>query len=137
MSPRIVRRGPILAIGKCLQQLLSIETLLKLSAGLLLALSPRATIGVLGLPRTETGFWPRLVGALLIGLAAATFVEGRSPGSHGLGLVGCVIVNFSAVSMMTTLLLLDAGPASARGRAMMWTLVILLVLLCVLEIANF
>jgi hypothetical protein len=39
--------------------------------------------------------------------------------------------------MMTTLLVLNAGPASARGRAMMWTLVILLILLCVLEIANF
>lgn len=128
---------PIRAIGKFVQQLLWIETLLKLSAGLLLALVPRSTLGVLGLPRTETGFWPRLLGALLIGLAGATFLEGRSPGSHGLGLAGCVIVNFSGVSMMATLLVLDAGPASTRGRAMMWTLVILLILLCVLEIANF
>jgi hypothetical protein len=38
--------------------------------------------------------------------------------------------------MMATLLVLDAGPASARGRAIMWTLVILLILLSVLEIAN-
>jgi len=119
------------------QQLLWIETLLKFSAGLLLALAPRSTLGILGLPRAGPGFWPRLLGALLIGLAAATFLEGRSPGSHGLGLEGCVFVNFSAVSMVATLLALDAGPASARGRAMMWTLVILLILLCVLEIANF
>ena len=120
-----------------MQQLLWIETLLKLSAGLLLALAPRSTLGLLGLPRTETGFWPRLLGALLIGLAGATFLEGRSPGGRGLGLEGCVLVNFSGVSMMATLLVLDAGPASARGRAMMWTLVILLILLCVLEIAKF
>jgi hypothetical protein len=120
-----------------LQQLLWIETLLKLSAGMLLALAPRATIRALGLPRIETGFWPRLLGALLIGLAASTFIEGRSPGSHGMGLAGCVIVNFSGASMIAALLVLDAGPASARGRAVTWTLVILLILLCVLEIANF
>jgi hypothetical protein len=120
-----------------LQQLLWIETLLKLSAGILLALAPRATIRILGLPRIETGFWPRLLGALLIGLAASTFIEGRSPGSHGMGLAGCVIVNFSGASMMAALLVLDAGPASTRGRAVMWTLVILLILLCVLEIVNF
>jgi len=120
-----------------LQQLLWIETLIKLLAGILLALGPRLTIRVLGLPRSETGFWPRLLGAVLIGLAAATFIEGRSPGSHGLGLPGCVIVNFSGASIMSTLLVLGAGPASARGRAVMWTLVILLILLCALEIANF
>ena len=120
-----------------MQQLLWIETLLKLSAGLLLGLAPRTTLTILGLPRTETGFWPRLLGTLLIGLGAATFVEGASAGHHGLGLEGCVLINFSGVSMMATLLVLNAGPASARGRAMMWTLVILLILLCVLEIANF
>lgn len=120
-----------------MQQLLWIETLLKLSVGLPLALAPRPTLRLLGLPRAETGFWPRLLGALLIGLAGATFLEGSSPGSRGLGLQGCVLINFSGVSMMTALLVQDAGPASARGRAMMWTLVILLILLCVLEIANF
>ena len=109
---------------------------LKLSAGLLLALAPRSTIKLLGLPRAETGFWPRLLGALLIGLAGALLLEGRSPGAQSLGLAGCVIVNFSGVSMMATLLVLDAGPASARGRAIMWTLVILLILLSILEIAN-
>jgi hypothetical protein len=120
-----------------LQQLLWIETILKLSAGLLLGLAPRTTLTILGLPRTETGFWPRLLGALLIGLGAATFLEGAAGGGRGLGLEGCVLINFSGASMMAALLLLDAGPASARGRAVMWTLVILLILLCVLEIANF
>jgi len=116
------------------QQLLWIETLLKLSAGLLLVLAPMSVIKLLGLPRTETGFWPRLLGSVLIGLAGALFVEGRAPGSQGLGLTGCVIVNFSAVSMMVGLLALEAGLPSARGRAVVWALVVLLVCLSVLEI---
>jgi hypothetical protein len=118
------------------QQLLWIETLLKLAAGLLLVLAPLSTIKLLGLPRTETGFWPRVLGAVLIGLAGAIYVEGRTPGSQGLGLTGCVIVNFSAVSMLGGLLALEAGPPSARGRAVVWAVVVLLVFLSVLEIIN-
>ncbi len=119
-----------------MQQLLWIETLLKLAAGLVLVLAPLSTIKLLGLPRTETGFWPRLLGALLIGLAGALYVEGSSPGSQGLGLAGCVIVNFSAASMLGGMLALEAGPPSTRGRAVVWGIVVLLVLLGVLEIVN-
>lgn len=121
---------------RVLQQLLWIETLLKLSGGLVLVLAPRSTIKLLGLPPAATGFWPRLLGALLIGIAGALFLEGSVPGSSGLGLAGCLIVNFTAVSMMSALLVLQAGPPSARGRAVMWALVILLVWLSVLEIVN-
>ncbi len=117
-----------------MQQLLWIETLLKFSAGLVLVLAPLSTIKLLGLPRTESGFWPRLLGSVLIGLAAALFVEGSTPGSRGLGLLGCVLVNFSAVSMLAGLLALEAGPSSARGRAVVWALVVVLVCLSVLEI---
>jgi hypothetical protein len=118
------------------QQLLWIETLLKFAGGLVLVLAPLGTIKLLGLPRTETAFWPRLLGVVLIGLAGALFVEGRAPGSYGLGLAGCVIVNFCAVSMLGGLLALEAGPPSARGRAAVWALVVLLVCLSVLEIVN-
>jgi hypothetical protein len=116
------------------QQLLTVEILLKLAGGLALVLAPLSVIKLLGLPRTETGFWPRLLGALLIGLAGAVYVEGRAPGSQGLGLLGCVIVNFSAVSMLGGMLALEVGPSSARGRTVVWALVVLLVCLSVLEI---
>jgi hypothetical protein len=74
------------------QQLLWLETLLKFVPGLLLALAPLTTLRVLGLPRPETGFWPRLCGALLIGIAGALFLEGTSRG-HGLSLAGCIVIN--------------------------------------------
>jgi hypothetical protein len=118
------------------QQLLTIEILLKFAGGLVLVLAPLSTIKLLGLPRTESGFWPRLLGAVLIGMAIALYLEGRGPGSQGVGLLGCVIVNFSAVSILGGLLALEAGPPSARGRAVMWGVVVLLVALSVLEIVN-
>lgn len=119
-----------------MQQLLWIETLLKLCAGLLLALMPRTTIKLFGLTAAEAGFWPRLLGAVLIGMAGALYLEGGWPGSTGLGLGGCVIVNLSAVSMMIGLLVLEAGPPSARGRAAMWGVVIILLGLTILEVVN-
>ena len=60
-----------------MQQLLWLETLLKLIPGLLLALAPLTTLRILGLPRPDTGFWPRLCGALLVGIAGALFSRAR------------------------------------------------------------
>ena len=94
-----------------------------------------SAIKLFGLPRTDTGFWPRLLGAVLIGLAAAMFLEARADDSQGLGLAGCVVVNLSSAAMMATLLVVDAGPPSVRGRGLLWLVVILLLVLSIIEIA--
>jgi len=117
------------------QQLLWLETLLKLAPGLVLVIAPLTTLRVLGLPRPETGFWPRLCGALLLGLAGALFLEGTSRG-HGIGLAGIIVVNLTGAATLASLLVLDAGPASARGRLAVWLIVCALVLLSVTEIAT-
>lgn len=119
-----------------MQQLLWLETLLKGSAGLLLVLAPLATIKLFGLPRTDSGFWPRVAGTLLVGLAGALFLEGAMAGAHGLGLAGCIVVNLFGAAVLASSLLVDAGPPSARGRALTWTVVLILVVLSILEIAN-
>ena len=118
-----------------MQQLLWIETLLKLVPGLLLALAPLTTLRVLGLPRPDNGFWPRLTGALLIGIAGALFIEGTQS-SHGLGLAGCIIINLCGATVLATLLVLDCGPTSTRGRVVVWALTCTLVILSVFEIAT-
>lgn len=119
-----------------LQQVLWIETLVKLAGGLVLSLAPLTAIRVLGLSRTDSSFWPRLLGALLIGLAGAAFLEGRYPGSHGLGVGGAVIVNLAGAAMLATLLALKVAAPSTRGRMVLWTLVALLLILSLLEIAH-
>lgn len=101
----------------------------------MLAVAPMSAIKLFGLPRTDTGFWPRLLGAVLIGLAAAMFLEARAGDSQGLGLAGCVVVNLSGAAMMATLLVMDAGPPSVRGRGLLWLIVILLLVLSIIEIA--
>jgi hypothetical protein len=117
------------------EQLLWIETLTKFVPGALLVLAPLATLRVLGLPRPDTGFWPRLAGVLLVGIAGALFLEGTSRG-HGLGLAGAIIVNLSGASLLAALLVLEAGPAYTRGRTAVWLVVCALVTLSVFEIAT-
>jgi hypothetical protein len=117
------------------QQLLWLETLLKLIPGILLTLAPLTTLRVLGLPRPDTGFWPRLCGALLIGVAGALFLEGTARG-HGLGLAGNIVINLCGAAVLATLLVLEAGPASRRGRVTVWLIVCLLVVASVVEIAT-
>ena len=117
-----------------MQQLLWLETLLKLVPGILLTLAPLSTLRVLGLPRPDTGFWPRLCGALLIGTAGALFLEGTARG-HGLGLAGNIVINLCGAAVLATLLVLEAGPASRRGRVTVWLIVCLLVVVTVVEIA--
>lgn len=124
-----------------MQQLLWIETLLKLSGGLVLALTPLTAIKILGLPRTDSGFWPRLLGAVLIGLAFATYLEGRFGGTpRGLGIAGCFLVNIAAVTMLVIQLVMShrrgQPTQTRRGEAVLWLLVTLLSLLIVVEIAH-
>jgi hypothetical protein len=117
------------------QQLLWLETLLKLVPGVLLTLAPLTALRVLGLPRPDTGFWPRLCGALLLGISGALFLEGTSRG-HGLDLAGVIVINLCGAAVLATLLILEAGPASRRGRATVWLIVCLLVIASVVEIAT-
>lgn len=117
-----------------MQQLLWLETLLKFFPGLLLTLAPVTTARVLGLPRSDGGFWLRSCGALLLGLAAALFLEGTSAG-HGLGLAGAVVVNLCGIAVLAAALVLERGPSSVRGRVAVWLTVCVLLTLVVFEIA--
>ena len=117
------------------QQLLWIETLLKLAGGLSLAILPLSTARLLGLPVGTSGFWPRLLGAVLLGLAGAAFVEGSASGSKGLGLGGAVLVNLACAGMLVALLVLGRATGTSRGRAMLWALAVSLLVLSLFEIA--
>ena len=119
-----------------MQQLLWLETLLKLAGGGILLLAPRAVIRALGLPPATSGFWPRIVGTLLIGIGAAAYIEGAWPGSRGLGLAGLVAINLAGAAVIAAAALLGRGAPTRRGSFALWVLVALLLALSLLEIAQ-
>ncbi len=118
-----------------MQQLLYIETVLKLSAGLVLVLLPLMACRVLGLPRPQSGLWPRLLGAVLIGLAGATYIEG-STNLHGLGMAGCAIINLVSVVVVLTLMALGGVGNTRRSKFSMALLALALMVLGILELAQ-
>ena len=117
------------------QQLLWIEVLLKLAGGVTFALFPLTAAKVLGLPAGGSGFWPRLLGAMLIGLAGAAFIEGRATGAGGLGMAGAVVINLVAAGMLVALLVFQRAAVTWRGKALLWMLAAALVVLGLVEIS--
>ncbi len=115
-------------------QLLWIELVMKLAGGVLLLALPLTTIRVLGLPRSETAFWPRLLGAVLIGLAAATFMDASVRFGHGLGLGGSFTINIISALTLAAILTLQKGPTPLRGRIVLWGLVVVLIVLAFAQI---
>lgn len=119
-----------------MNQLLWLETLLKIGSGLALVLAPVTLIRILGLPPAGAGLWPRLLGALLIGCGAAAYIEGAWTGSRGLGLAGLVIINFISSGTLAAAAMLGGGAATRRGSFALWALVVFLFVLALVEIAH-
>ena len=116
------------------EQLLWIEACLKLAGGLALTVAPRTLARLLGLPSADQPFWPRLLGALLIGLAAASLLEARMQG--GLGLAGSIAVNLAGAAMIGALLILGRAGNTRRGRLLLWLIAGALIVLGLVEIAH-
>jgi hypothetical protein len=76
-----------------LTQILLAELILKGTVGTLLVLFPITTARVFGLPHGSVGIWARIAGVLLIGIAAAIWVENDVPDIRGLGLGGLIAIN--------------------------------------------
>lgn len=110
--------------------------MIKLAFGLPLFLAPLSTVSLFGLPRPPTGFWPRLVGALLLALAAAIFIEIRLPGSKGLGLYGLIAINLIAAITLLGALIMNAAAPTTRGRIALWLAIGLLTTLALAEISE-
>jgi hypothetical protein len=118
------------------QQLLWFETVLKLTGGIVLVLAPLTAIKILGLPSSANGFWPRLLGAVLIGLSAATFIEGAWEGSRGLGLAGLIVINILGAAIIAIVGLFGGGAGTRRGMFTLSALAVLLFVLALVEIAH-
>ena len=120
-----------------LSQLLPlIEIATKLATGLVLAVSPRTLARLLGLSAADDPFWPRLLGATLIGLGLAMVLEVQYVPGKGLGVYGNTAVNLAAAAGVGAMLILGRGAPTKRGRAVLWLTAALLTLLALVEIIS-
>ncbi len=118
-----------------IEQLLWIETILKAATGGLLVLFPRTLARILGLAPVAETFWPRLFGAMLLGLAAATFLEGQVAARNGLGLTGQIAVNMAVVLAIFAMLIMGKAGGARRGRILLGLIAAALTVLALVELA--
>ncbi|MEQ1615770.1 MAG: ABC transporter permease, partial [Hyphomicrobiaceae bacterium] len=101
----------------------------------LLALAPGYTATVAGLPPAENGFWPRLLGAGLVGIAAGLLLQGIVPAVKTISLAGLITLNLCGAAMLVTLLVLGKATPTRRGKALLWLLAAGQTFLSLIEIA--
>ena len=120
-----------------MQQILWVEVVLKAAAGLALIILPLTAIRVCGMQNPETGFWPRLLGAVVLGIAAAVFVTLQFPDARGgLGPAGLIPINLAGAAAMIAPLIMGTAAPTRRGRFFILVNAVALTSLAFLEIAH-
>ena len=118
-----------------LQLLPLIEIAIKLGAGLALVSMPGLLARLFGLAPADP-FWPRLLGATLIGLGLATVLEVQYLPGKGLGLYGSTAINLAAAAGLGAQLILGQSAPTKRGQVILWLTAASLTLLAFIEIIS-
>jgi hypothetical protein len=115
--------------------LLKIDAAINLILGILLLTFPLKLVKALGVPMAAPSFYPSILGGVLFGIGLALLVECyRQPnGLGGLGLAGAIVINLCGGFVLAIWLLSGSLNLPLRGQIFLWTLVLLLVGLSLIE----
>ncbi len=101
------------------RRLLAVDSVINVVLGGCLLAAPVRTIRFLGLPATDTGFYVSVLGAVLVGIGVALWIERRNQG--GLGLSGAIVINVLGAGTVLVWLLVNPFDIPARGYAVLWS----------------
>ena len=116
--------------------LLVIDAIINLVLGLLLLLFPAGVVELLGLPLTNTNFYPSILGAVLFGIGVALLIEryGASKNIRGLGLGGAIAINLCGASVLLLWLIIAPFNIPLRGIVILWSIAIIVLIIGFVEI---
>jgi peptidoglycan/LPS O-acetylase OafA/YrhL len=116
--------------------ILLIDAAISLVLGLFLLVFPTRLVKLLGLPPAET-FYPGILGAVVVGIAIALFLDWKRkpPGLVGLGVGGAIAIDLCAALFLAVWLLLGGVHLPVRGRIVLWAVVAVLVIVSGLGLA--
>jgi hypothetical protein len=115
--------------------LLKVDAAINLILGVLLMAFPAKLIKALGVPMADPSFYPTILGGVLFGIGLALLIECYRKSSRfvGLGLGGAIAINLCGGLVLAAWLLSDRLTLPLRGQIFLWTLVVLLVGISLLE----
>lgn len=116
-----------------MKYILWIDAIVHLFMGSQLTLRPRGFIRMLGLPPTDTTFYPRLLGAVLFGIGLSILIGIRTETPIWIGPGAEIVLALVGAGVLATLIASNRFAFTARGKVVSWFLVALLVLLAWLE----
>lgn len=106
--------------------LLAIDSIINVALGICLLAIPGATIEFFGLPETDTYFYVTVLGAVLLGIGIALWIERRNEDPwRGLGLVGAIVINTLGAGAVVVWLLLDPFALPTRGYVVLWSVAVI------------
>lgn len=120
------------------KKLLLIDCVVNLLLGGLLLLFPLGIIDLLGLPQTNTYFYPTILGAVLFGIGLALLFEmvGNAKGFRGLGLGGAILINLTASLVLILWLLFGSLDIPVKGQIILWAVALIVFIIGIIELAT-
>lgn len=117
--------------------LLACDSIINLLLGLLLLLFPAGLVDLLGLPPTNTFFYPTILGGVIIGIGIALGIELLTyPKMSGLGLAGAIAINFSGGLVLIYWLLFAKMEIPLNGTVILWIIAVLVLGIGIIELAT-
>lgn len=115
--------------------LLFIDGLVNILLGVLLLLFPVGMIDLLGLPETHTNFYPSMLGAVVLGIGLALFLElgGHAKHIRGLGLGGAILINMVGSLVLMGWLVFGSLTIPLKGRIILWAVGLIVFLIGIAE----
>lgn len=120
-----------------MQQILWFEIILKSVTGLTLLLMPLTAARAVGLDHPGSAVWPRLLGALLVGIALGVLITLLLPNARGgIGPAGLIPINLMGAALLIAPMVMGTAAPTRRGRAFVVVNALTLLALAFLEIAH-
>lgn len=115
---------------------LILDAVINAILGVLLLLFPLVA-DFLGVPPSNTNFYPHILGAAFIGITFALLVEAfRKEGGRyvGLGLIGAICINMCGGIMLTLWLIFGGLNLPLQGQIFLWVLAVMLLVISSVEL---
>jgi hypothetical protein len=119
--------------------ILFIDFILNLVLGVLLLAYSTRLAAYLGVPLTDSSFYPTILGGVFIGIAIALLIEflnNSETRTSGLGLLGAISINLCGGLILILWLLFGNLNLPNKGLILLWSLAFVLVIISGFELIN-